>query len=626
MILFSGLSSPVLAFGAPIVLDPPVVMDVLSTNDEKSEIRYRGQPAKQGKIDLTAANGFFDTCFQAMDERQITPGDEGLITSSFGYLGRWSDKDPGTARWHLWCAEKGEIKATFFMQVPAAETNHIWVIKVGDETQTLKVSASDGRAPQIQTLKFTVKQPGKVTLAIDCTKTPPPAQTRICFIRLEGSAIGKASLLRTRWRPSAVHVGFYPPKICPTPNMWVFETKSVKSGGYAPLTTPFGYFGTGFNKAGCISIGDGFNFSMWIAGRGATNAPPIKEWARLIGTDIPEAQYGSFGHEGTGVKFRNAPAYKEKTDRTIQALRGDLKDGLWTFYGYFYDEQEQRWRLYGSAQLLMRGGEKARRTYVKDGTMCRTGSFLEIPGRASRTRCGDVVSEIKRRGWFYGSDHKWYRAQMNDQRYDTQPRREAKSPKLDGTRAYYMDDYATDGWMSMAMGGIECYISPIDNRMEPPKQAGEPAPLPDYLRPEKAAQLFDLPVRFGASKASVVSSDHATIDYEIEKTGPNSKAVLYYGTVDSLTYPPQKVTRGSAVLIDMYRPEHTWQSATQGQTVTTGTNQFKLIGLKGGTTYYYRLFVAHDEGKSWDYQSGRFETPGPGDSISQNPRQTAIGI
>ena len=59
----------------------------------------------------------------------------------------------------------------------------------------------------------------------------------------------------------------------------------------------------------------------------------------------------------------------------------------------------------------------------------------------------------------------------------------------------------------------------------------------------------------------------------------------------------------------MFRPERTWQSATPERKVTTGMNQFKLGGLKKGTTYYYRLFVTHDQGKSWDYQSGSFKTP-----------------
>jgi hypothetical protein len=38
------------------------------------------------------------------------------------------------------------------------------------------------------------------------------------------------------------------------------------------------------------------------------------------------------------------------------------------------------------------------------------------------------------------------------------------------------------------------------------------------------------------------------------------------------------------------------------------TNRFRLADLQAGMTYYYRLFVTHAEGKSWDYHSGRFTT------------------
>ena len=123
-VLFGAVSLPLLAIDAPIVLDPPVVMDVLSKEGAKSDIRYRGQAAKEGKLDLTANNGFFDRCFEALDQHKLIQGDEGFINASFGYLGRLSDTVSGTARWHLWCAEAGEIKATFFMQVPAGEANH----------------------------------------------------------------------------------------------------------------------------------------------------------------------------------------------------------------------------------------------------------------------------------------------------------------------------------------------------------------------------------------------------------------------------------------------------------------------------------------------------------------------
>ncbi len=390
--------------------------------------------------------------------------------------------------------------------------------------------------------------------------------------------------------------------------MWVFETRPVaKTSSYSPLTTPFGYFGTSFKDAGRIPPGSGFNFSMWIAGRNATEALPIEKMTRLIGTDLPDAHYSTFGSEGTGIRFAGV-AYKDGADRTIQALRIEFADdGLRTYYGYFYDEPEQRWKVWASTQAP--GPKKTAKSGPDFGTLRGTGSFCEIPGPPNRERSGDVVREIKRRGWFYGSDQTWYRAQMSDDS-DSGKRKKAKpsSPdRLDGKRTYYMEDYATDGWMSMATGGMENYIA-TDQDHQPPRHDGAPAALPEYLSPEKTVQLFQLPIEFGESNASQVSANRAVIDYEIKQTGPNSKAVLYYGTVDCLTYPPQKVTQGSAVQIDMHRPERTWQSATPEQNIANGLNHFKLSDLRSATTYHYRLFVTHDQGQSWDYQSNQFKT------------------
>jgi hypothetical protein len=618
-------SLPLLAREAPIVLDPPVTIEGLPRDGQNSGIRYQAQPAKAGKIDLTATNGFFDRCFEALGQQPKLPGDDPFIGCSFEYLRRLSDQVRGTARWHLWCPEAGEIKATFFLQVPAGEADHPWTIQVGDETKTLKVEANDGQTPHKQTLSFTVRQPGKVTFSIDCTAVPPPADTRIYYIRLEGSAIARSSLLRTRWRPAAVHGRYFPSGTCPEPAMWVFETMDVgKTGSYSPLTTPFGYFGTGFQHGGMISAGSGFNFSIWIANRNGTAAPPIEKMARLIGTDIPDAQYSTFGGEGTGVKFRGG-AYKQATDRTIQALRLESDGaGLLTYYGYFYDEPEKRWKLYASAQCP--GGKNP------NGLLGSTGSFCEIPGPPNRERSGDLVREIKRRGWFYGSDRKWYRAQIGNLPDEAEPAEgeaapaaadpAAKKPPAkrkapvaadpevaSSKRVYYLPDYPTDGWMAMRTGGIETYLGNAAGNEKPKVKAGAPV-VPEYLSPEKTAQLFDLPVVFGTAKAIQPAAGQATIEYEIKKTGPNSKAILYYGTIDSLTYPPKKVDKGSPVEIDMFRPERTWQSATPEQDVKTGMNLFKLGGLKPGTTYYYRLFVQHDQGKSWDYVSGRFEMQG----------------
>lgn len=116
----------------PVALAPAVVLDPLSKDGVKSDVRFWGQAAKDGVIDLTAANGFFDRCFEALEEGESSDGEKRFIVPSFGYLKRMSDKVAGTARWHLWVSEPGEVRATFFLTVPKAEAGHEWAIRLGD--------------------------------------------------------------------------------------------------------------------------------------------------------------------------------------------------------------------------------------------------------------------------------------------------------------------------------------------------------------------------------------------------------------------------------------------------------------------------------------------------------------
>jgi hypothetical protein len=584
--------------------------------DAGGNIRYQAQPVAGDVMELNATNGFFDRCFEAKDPQPGIPGDEKFIGSSFGHLAATAEDGRGTARWHLWFAEKGEIQLAFHFQVPAKEAKRPWTIKVGAETKVLTVNESDGKSAQTQTLTFHITQAGKCTIAIDCTETPPAAGTQIHSIAVTGSPMAHASLLRTRWRPAAVHARFTAPQECPAPFMWVFETRSVtKTSSYSPLTTPFGYYGTSFQSDGMIRAGAGFNFSMWIAGNGAAHAPPLEQMSRLIATGIPEAEFSTFGGEGTGVKFRGATAYKTDTDHTIQALRIEhSKDDLVTYYGYFYDEPTKRWKLYASAQKPA-GKKNGKGSNI--GVLGGTGSFCEIPGPPNKERSGDVVREIKRRGWFYGNDAKWYRAELGggdadanlDSASETTSAKDEERSEAElasAKRVYYMSDYATEGWMSMATGGIELFTP--QPRAKPKSGDAKSPNIPDYLTSEKTAQLFELPVMFGPAEAKEISSSAAVIDYEIKKTGPNSKAILYYGTVDCLTFPPKSVTKGSPAEIDMARPERTWQFATAQQSVAAGNNRFALKNLTPKSTYFFRLFVTHDEGKSWDYDSGKFTT------------------
>jgi hypothetical protein len=174
--------------------------------------------------------------------------------------------------------------------------------------------------------------------------------------------------------------------------------------------------------------------------------------------------------------------------------------------------------------------------------------------------------------------------------------------------SHYMDDFAKDGWIASRTGGIGNYLalSLARDPAEAPK--GRRGPLPEYLQPDMISDLMRLPVTFNAPSVTNITSTSATIHYPIEATGPNSQAILYYGPVDALTYPPREIKRGSPALREMFSPERTWQNATPSCAVTTGENVFQLTKLQPGTEYHFRLFVSNDEAKCWDPKSASFRT------------------
>ncbi|MCA8977075.1 MAG: hypothetical protein KDC98_20300, partial [Planctomycetes bacterium] len=580
--------------------------------DAPSPIRYVAQPANGGRIELTASNGFFDRCFEAQGSTTSPDGERQLIRQQFERLVRRGDGG-GTARWHLWCATPGVARLTLFAAVPEADAGSVIEVQLGGQTQRLQLETSDGAAPQAKALEFVVAAPGVVTIAVACPDAARPSpETGLRVIEVAGNAVLGASLLRARFRPAAVHVRYFAPDGCEAPDLWVFETRATTpASSYSPMTAPFGYFGTSF-KGGKVEPGSGFNFSMWIAGRDA-DAPPIAAMESLLGTGLPDAVYSTFGHEGSGVKFRSAVAYANGAERVIQALRVSSADGHRTFYGYYFDEVAARWRLYASGQVTEKEGARRR---GDGGVIDSTGSFCEVPGAPNRERSGDVRRTILRRGWFRGSDGRFHLAQLEPGGGGRgagrrQRRAEPSGDNLAGLRTSdvaYAADYAEHGWVVQSTGGLEHRLrdSPIGERPTPrPDMA-----LPDYLAADKVTRLCEVPVTFGQITVDEVTAKSAVVHCPLLATGPGSRAVLYYGPVDCRTVcpagaslPPTEVVGNSAALRQMYASERVWQRATEARPVAVGDNVFALTGLTAGTTYHCRLFVAHEDGQSWDGSS-----------------------
>jgi len=579
------------------VIDPKII------NADGMRVAYKGLPLWDGVAVLTAANGYFARNFTSQG-RCTNPvqlaEDRGFIKGSFSELA-YKGWTSGTARWHLWFTKTGKVDVDVHYRYAGA-TNLSWRLTVGDQSREFTTADTNEEYTRIS-VPFVVQKAGKVSVILQ-----PLAETpqRVTFRNLElhGPAMEGVKRLRVYYRPHAVHAKFFPPKDCRQCTMWVFESKSdMPAKSFSPITTPFGYFGGGFSGK---RVTNGMNFSVWPGS------------SMLIASGYSKARFGGFNHEGTGVKLRSVGPYDHMDpmpETAIQALRVEGTGRYVTYYGYVFDEGQDRWRLYGSVMVPRKGGATGGGAGVG-----WAGSFCEVPGMPAGQRTGDEVRKIKRRGWFYSAETKQFyaagrRPGKGDRKWVDSPQELPGIPRRSvGLNKYVA--YDDEGWCVQMTGGIECY-SYTDYRVKDgatgDAAASDPIswPLPHYLQPDKVKQLFELPIEIGESSVVEVSAERgqAAIAYDLKKLGPNARAKLFYGTRDAGTTARDPEINGSgafkAGVVDT--GQAVWESVKE-QTVSVGENRFHLTGLKRDTTYYFRLFVAHDQGKSWDYQSGEFAT------------------
>ena len=97
------------------------------------------------------------------------------------------------------------------------------------------------------------------------------------------------------------------------------------------------------------------------------------------------------------------------------------------------------------------------------------------------------------------------------------------------------------------------------------------------------------------------------VDVELEDAGDGASAIVYYGEKDCLTYAPRK-THGTEKKSSVLTADNTWSSSARIAAVKTGRNIVKLENLKPGTTYYYRVLVTNERGKTWTFETHEFKT------------------
>ena len=552
-------------------------------DDDGREFFLNGQPARNGKLILTASNGFFTpgVCRASGESSLLKDGDGGLIAPNYAVLSDWKKTD-GTIRWHLWLARPGQIRFNVHLNVAAKAAGSELKVSLGGVTRKVQTIVSSPEEPQPWNLVFDVDQPGEHTVEMTALKI---ADSRTGVGELHradvyGSAVDDSQLLRARWRPAAVHGGYASSQIDES-RMWVMATRSTSnSTSYSPITTPFGYYGTSFDANG-RSTG-GFNFSMWATGRGG-KVPPLKRMPHLLAAGSPDADFSGFGHEGSGVKLRGWTPMPDMPEVCVQALRVNNDGNYHTYSGYFWDHPTKQWKLYAVGRKW--SGDKP----IKH---LQPGSFCEVPGPPNVQRTGDVPREVRRRGWF------------RDEAAGRWLAMDRFLCRGDGTmnKSWFV---SREGEFVMGTGGMRHYA------FKSPPVAKTTMPLPEYLSPEATRQLERLPAEFDTVETVRVTDTTVGLNVVMKRAGRNARADVYYGEKDCLTFGKRELhatERGSSVSRSTQANDRSWQKQASIASLKDGSNRITITGLKPGSASYCRILVTNDEGKLWTFETYRFRT------------------
>lgn len=551
-------------------------------DDQGRNYLLNGQPAKNGKLILTASNGFFDngTCRAAGESLLPKIGDDSLIKPNFAFLDQWK-KTKGTIRWHLWMARPGTIRLNVNMGVSQRQAGSQLTVSLAGKSHTVTTISSSPDTPQPWNLSFDISEPGEhsVSLSANLIRNINSGVGKVHTVEVFGPAISGSQLLRARWRPAAVHGGYSCAKLEQS-RTWVMTTRSMSDfSSYSPITTPFGYYGTSFDADRRTS--GGFNFSMWAAGKGK-EVPPLQQMPHLLAAGAPQAEFSGFGHEGSGVKLRGWIPMPDRPELCIQALRVESDGNYDTYYGYFWNYPTGKWKLYAVGRKWNGGQPKLNLS---------PGSFCEVPGPPQVQRSGDLVREVRRRGWHYGEDQTWH----------AMDRFHCKS-KGPANKFWYT---TIDGEFAMGTGGMRYY------EFKQPAAPDEQKSLPEFLMPEATKQLDRLPADINKVSAINVARTSATVHLSMTRAGTNSHVEIYYGESDCLTFAKRKLhgtERNSQVSQSTQADNRSWSHSSQVMPLNDGNNQVILKGLKPETTYFYRALITNDEGKLWTFRTPSFRT------------------
>jgi len=513
----------------------------------ESGVFHRVQKSRDGYLLLTPNEGFFPRLgLTAAGEGDVPDLEKLNGGKSFAHIEDWDAND--VAEWGVWLNQPGQLVLRVWMSAAASGGR----FELTCEDQRIEIAPSPSEEPKlVREVAIELANPGRKIVQVVC-KEGDAKTARLHWIELSGAAVKDGMVLRKRWRPAAAHTRFVSSAAPDGVRMWIMEMDAVPGelGFYAPITTPFGYYGPTWLADGRVNTG--MNFSLWSYGRNQKE-PPIGELSHLLAIGDRNAKFSGFGHEGTGVKIRDWEPLKGRQGQSQAfALRVEPGRDFNTYHSYFYAADEGRWRLFGT------GRQKAKRRPLTNLTV---GSFVEVPGPPQRQRTGSTIRRMRYRGWVSRDGKDWHAL-------DTM-----KAGDIDKETGltYTHRGLDEDGWFFMQTGGWR-YRKASGKDVAKVEGAGT---SPDYLQPKKLAVLLGMPSAIEVHSAKR-EGEKVKVTYRIRGVGSNAEVFAYFGEGEGMTFAER------------------WQNKTRLPTPAEGANEATIK-----TAAKLRLFLRNDNGQFW---------------------------
>jgi hypothetical protein len=362
---------------------------------------------------------------------------------------------------------------------------------------------------------------GLFQVAIHPTLNAVAAET-FSVVRAVVEQQSKLIVIRERWRPEACHLNFKCSELAPNADVdaWVFTVQKLAGDtAYIAITTPFGYVGILINQDGKVELKDGLNFSLWGHKRN-TPEPPLHQLPHILCIEDPKAKFGTFGHEGHGVKVKDFPHLW--SDNTTQAYTfalttepdqdHEFEDGrLHAFTVSVWDENSQpkQFRRFAEARFFT----ELHPHHVN--LMLR--GFVEVAGAADRNRTGDSRRVVK----FTGCAHERLSNTWREIDQILIPKDGPSNKFRQVRKARYF---------AAGMGGVLQNKQRSNDRWA--RLPGTPSQVPEFV-----AHLNEIwkPVVYPEIRNCTIKNETVTFSIKIPDTAQENRVYLFAGRQDGMS-------------------------------------------------------------------------------------------